>query len=238
MLDLELFNNLIVNTKEREAMQKFIGELSDFIKDNVKSNEMAKYSQYWEYQNFFEDNVAANIGISRYGADVRYRNNLSDAVDNAILKLSETEGTLYRKQFIPNGSANKATYSVDKFENGKVEHIVLDASQVPKGYDNVDIIFQCKSDGSTVVRLDLKEKIVNLASESTKDLKLEETKKAEDYKREGHIYKAIEDDGYIFLKDLTEKREFVFEDIDFVVDSYKGDGKYQVINGKYEKINE
>lgn len=237
-MDLELFNNLIVNEKEREAMQKFIGKLSDFIKDNAKSNETAKYNQYWEYQNFFEDNVAANIGISRYGADVRYRNNLSDAVNNAILKLSETEGTLYRKKFMPNGPKDKATYSVDKFENGKVEHLVLDVNQVPKGYDNSDIIFQCKSDGSIVVRLDLKEKIVNFASESTKDLKLEETKKAEDYKREGHVYKAIEDDGYIFLKDLTEKREFVFEDIDFVVDSYKGDGNYQVINGKYEKISE
>lgn len=237
-MNLELFNNLTNNTKEKEIMQKFIGELSDFIKDNVKSNETAKYNQYWEYQNFLEDNVAASIGISRYGADVRYRNNLGDAVDNAILKLSETEGTLYRKQFMPNGPADKATYSVDKFENGKVEHLVLEASQVPNGYDNADIIFQYKSDGSTVVRQDLKEKIVNLASESAKDLKLEELKKAEDYKREGHVYKAIEDDGYIFLKDLTEKREFVFEDIDFVVDAYKGDGKYQVVNGKYEKISE
>lgn len=237
-MNLELFNNLTNNTKEKEIMQKFIGELSAFIKDNVKSNETAKYNQYWKYQNFLEDNVAASIGISRYGADIRYRNNLGDAVDNAILKLSETEGTLYRKQFMPNGSADKVTYSVDKFENGKVEHLVLEASQVPNGYDNADIIFQYKSDGSTVVRQDLKEKIVNLASESAKDLKLEELKKAEDYKREGHVYKAIEDDGYIFLKDLTEKREFVFEDIDFVVDAYKGDGKYQVVNGKYEKISE
>lgn len=237
-MNLELFNNLTNNTKEKEIMQKFIGELSDFIKDNVKSNETAKYNQYWEYQNFLEDNVAASIGISRYGADIRYRNNLGEAVNNAILKLSETEGVLYRKQFMPNGSADKATYSVDKFENGKVEHLVLEANQVPNGYDNADIIFQYKSDGSTVVRQDFKEKIVNLASESAKDLKLEELKKAEDYKREGHVYKAIEDDGYIFLKDLTEKREYVFEDIDFVVDSYKGDGKYQVVNGKYEKISE
>lgn len=237
-MNLELFNNLTNNTKEKEIMQKFIGELSDFIKDNVKSNETAKYNQYWEYQNFLEDNVAASIGISSYGADIRYRNNLGEAVNNAILKLSETEGALYRKKFMPNGSADKATYSVDKFENGKVEHLVLEANQVPNGYDNADIIFQYKSDGSTVVRQDLKEKIVNLASESAKDLKLEELKKAEDYKREGHVYKAIEDDGYIFLKDLTEKREFVFEDIDFIVDSYKGDGKYQVVNGKYEKISE
>ena len=49
---------------------------------------------------------------------------------------------------------------------------------------------------------------------------------------------AVEDDGYIFLKDLTEKRDYVLEDIDFVVDCYQGDGKYKVSNGQYQKIDE
>ena len=42
----------------------------------------------------------------------------------------------------------------------------------------------------------------------------------------------------MFLKDLTEKRDYVFEDIDFVVDCYEGEGRYQVVNGKYKKIGE
>ena len=53
----------------------------------------------------------------------------------------------------------------------------------------------------------------------------------------GHIYEAFEDDGYIFLNDLTEERDFSIEDIDFVVDNYEGDGKYQVINGEYKRID-
>ena len=68
-------------------------------------------------------------------------------------------------------------------------------------------------------------------------MKEEELKKATNYKKEGHIYKAIEDDGYIFLKDITEERNYVLEDIDFVVDCYEGEGEYKVIDGVYKKIS-
>ena len=53
-----------------------------------------------------------------------------------------------------------------------------------------------------------------------------------------YIYEAFEDDGYIFLNDLTEERDFSIEDIDFVVDCYQGDGTYQVIDGEYRKIED
>ena len=51
------------------------------------------------------------------------------------------------------------------------------------------------------------------------------------------MYEAFEDDGYIFLNDLTEERGFSIEDIDFVVYNYQGEGKYKVINGEYEKVD-
>lgn len=134
--------------------------------------------------------------------------------------------------------ADNQTYSVDKFENGKVEHLILPKDKVPNGFDNEDIIFEYKADGNLEVREDLKEKAIKLASESTQYLKVQESEKALDYKQDGHIYQAVENDGYIFLKDLTERRDYVLEDIDFVVDCYDGDGKYQVIDGTYKKISE
>ena len=239
-MDLEILGNLINNVKESDFVQNFIKELSKFLENNNSNmiNENNKYSKYWDYQNFMEDNVAASIGISRWSADIKYRDELSDAIDESILKLSESEGTLYRKQFMANGPTDNPTYSIDKYENGEIEHLILSSDKVPKGFENVDIIFQYKEDGSTKVRTDLKEKAVKLASESTEFLKEEENERTADYKKEGHIYKAIEDDGYIFLKDLTEQRDYVLEDIDFVVDYYQGEGKYQVINGEYKKINE
>ena len=238
-MDLEILGNLINNVKESDFVQNFMKELSKFLESNNSNmiNENNKYSKYWDYQNFMEDNVAASIGISRWSADIKYRDELSDAIDDSILKLSESEGTLYRKQFMANGQTDNPTYSIDKYENGKIEHLILTGDKVPKGFENEDIVFQYKADGSTKVRTDLKEKAVKLASVSTEYLKTEENERTADYKREGHIYKAIEDDGYIFLKDLTEPREYVLEDIDFVVDYYQGEGKYQVVNGEYKKIS-
>ncbi len=239
-MDLEIFNNLINNIKESDFVQNFIKELTKFLENNNNNNmikETNKYSEYWDCQNFMEDNVAATIGISRWSADIRYRDELREAIDDSILKLSESEGTLYRKQFMPNGPTDNPTYSIDKFENGKIEHLILSGDKVPKGFENEDIIFQYKADGSTKVRTDLKEKAIELASENTEYLKVKENEKTADYKREGHIYQVGEEDGYIFLKDLTEKRDYVLEDIDFVVDCYQGEGKYQVIDGTYKKIS-
>jgi len=235
-LNLEFINKLVNNVKESDFVQNFINELSNFIKNN--KNQSTKYSKYWEYQNFMEDNVAASIGISRWSADNRYSDELNQVIDNSILELSKKEGVLYRKKFMANGPTNNPTYSIDKFENGKIEHLILSGDKVPKGFDNEDIIFQYRNDGTTKVREDLKDKVINIASKKCEELKLEEDKKIEDYKREGHIYQAFENDGYIFLKDLTEKRDYWVEDIDFVVDCYQGDGKYQVIEGEYRKIND
>ena len=239
-MDLEIFNGLINNIKKSDFMQNFIKELGNFLENNNNSNivnKTDKYSNYWDYQNFMEDNVAANIGISRWSADIRYHDELSNAIDNSILKLSENEGTLYRKQFMANGPTDNQTYSIDKYENGKIEHLILSADKVPKGFENEDIIFQYKPNGTPKVRNDLKEKIIKNAILETENLKEEELKKATDYKKEGHIYKAIEDDGYIFLKDITEERNYVLEDIDFTVDCYEGEGEYKVIDGVYKKIS-
>lgn len=243
-MNLDLFKELennFRNTEVKNIIDKFINELSDFLKNNSKENlinETNKYSEYWGYQNFMEDNVAANIGISRWSADIRYRDELSEIIDNSILELSQKEGTLYRKQFMASGPTYNPRYSVDKFENGKIEHLIVSKDEVPKGFENKDIIFQYKADGSTKVRNDLKEKAIKLASKNAEDLKEKESELTSDYKKDGHIYQVGEDDGYIFLKDLTETRGYVLEDINFVVDCYQGEGKYQVINGEYKKIDE
>ena len=239
-MDLGILNNLINNIKENDFVQNFMNELSNFIERNNSLSEInkpTKYSEYWNYQNFMEDNVAASIGISKWSADITYRDELSNVINTTILELAEKEDTIYRKQFMANGPTHNPTYNIDKFENGKVEHLIVSSDKVPKGYENEDVIFQYKSDGSIQVRTDLKEKIIEFASKSAEYLKIKENEITLDYKKEGHIYKAVEDDGYIFLKDLTEPRDYVLEDIDFVVDSYQGEGKYQVIDGEYRKID-
>ena len=223
-------------------MGSYINELKDYLekgdnKNMVNVDKENKYSNYWECQNFIEDNVSAKIGLSRFGNDITYSDDLSKAVDDSILKISKKEGTLYRKQFMWNGSDNGGFYNVDKFENGKITQITIPRSAIPSEFENKDIIFQYKKDGTIKIREDLKEKAINLTSDRLKNLKEKETNRNNEFKQEGHIYDAFEDDGYVFLNDLTEERDFSIEDIDFVVDNYEGDGKYQVINGEYEKID-
>lgn len=223
-------------------VNNFINELKEYLEKDkgqnmINLNVENKYSNYWQYQNFMEDNVAATIGLSRWGADITYYDELGEAVDNSILELSEKEGTLYRKQFPANGSINGQFYNVDKFENGKITHIDISKEEIPSNFENEDIIFQYKDDGTISVRSDLKKQVIDLASEKTSKLKEKENDRNNEFKKEGHIYEAFEDDGYIFLNDLTEERSFSIEDIDFVVDNYQGEGKYKVINDKYEKID-
>lgn len=238
-MKLDIFNSLISHIKENDFVKEFINDLSNDIEDKRNSNSLKsleKYTKYWVEKRFMEDAVAANIGISRWSANIRYCEEISKAIDDSLSKLSRIEGTLYRKKFTANGPTDNQAYSVDKFEKGKVEHLILSSDKVPKGLEDADIIFQYKEDENIKVRMDLKEKVIESATKSTRFLKIQENEKALDYKKEGHVYEVIEDDGYIFLKDLTEKRGFVLEDIDFIVDCYKGEGRYQVISGKYEKI--
>lgn len=225
-----------------DFVNNFINELKDYLekgdnKNIMNINKESKYSNYWDYQNFIEDNVSATIGLSRWGTDITYNDKLNKAVNDSILEISEGEGTLYRKQFSSNGSANGGFYNVDKFENGEITHISILEDKVPKIFQNKDIIFQFNENGDINVRTDLREKVVKLASEKSSELKAMESNRNNEYKKEGHIYEAIEDDGYVFLNDITEERGFGIEDIDFVTDIYNGEGKYQVINGEYQKID-
>lgn len=237
-LGKDLFQSKVLS----DFVSNFIDELKDYLEKDDDGNIMYvdnqyKYSNYWDYQNFMEDNVSAKIGLSRWGNDVTYHNELSKAVDDSIMEIAENEGTLYRKEFMSNGSNNGGFYNIEKFENGQITNLTIPKSIIPSEFANKDIIFQYNDNGTIKVRDDLKEKTINLASQKAKNLRNKEQEINAEFKKEGHIYKVAEDDGYIFLKDLTEERDFLIEDIDFVVDNYKGEGRYQVINGEYKKID-
>ena len=236
-----LGKDLLENKTLSNFANSFINELKDYLEkgDNINNMNLVnnKYSNYWKYQNFMEDSVSARVGLSRSGNDITYYNELDKAVDDSILELSNKEGTLYRKQFISNGSNNGGFYNVDKFENGQMKQIKIPKNIIPSEFENKDIIFQYNQNGSIKIREDLKEDVINLASQKAEKLRDKEQERNAEFKKEEHIYEAFEDDGYIFLNDLTEKRDFSIEDIDFVVDNYQGEGKYQVINGEYKKID-
>ena len=223
-------------------VNNFINELKDYLEKGDNKNNMNvfnqnKYSNYWNYQKFIEDSVSAKIGLSRWGNDITYYKELDKIVDDSILDIASKEGTIYRKQFIWNGSKDGGFYNVDKFDNGQITHLTIPRNAIPSELENQDLIFQYTNKGTIRIRDDLKEIVINLASQKAENLREKEQKINTEFKKEGHIYEAFEDDGYIFLNDLTEERDFSVEDIDFAVDNYEGDGKYQVLDGEYKKID-
>ena len=238
-----LGKELLENNVLSNLVSNFINELKNYLDENkntnIINNQENKYADYWTYENIMEDGVAATIGLSRSGAEMTYRKELNKAIEESILELSEQEGTLYRKKYPPNGSmTGDQFYNVNKFENGNITNITIPKSKIPEAFESEDIIFQQDKKGNIKVRADLRENIVNLASEKVKHLREIEEKRNNEFKKEGHIYKAFELDGCIFLKDLTEGSKTTIEDIDFTASSFEGEGKYQVINGKYEKISD
>ena len=231
-------NNLSKNKSLSNFANSLINELKEYLENGKSQNlvNISKYSEYWKAQRFIEDNVASKIGLSRLNANITYNTELRKAINDSILKISEKEGTLYRKKYSVNGSSKGQVYKIDKFENGKITHITIPEKVIPESLKNEDIIFQYTNDGKINIRSDLKDKILDLATNKVLNLKKEEVKRNNNFKKEGHIYNVFEDDGYIFLNDITEKNGSSIEDIDFIVNNYQGEGKYQVINGEYKKI--
>ena len=210
-----------------------------------------RYQDFWEYKNDFEDNVCATLGISRYDRDIKYNEELYKAVDKSIFEIAQREGTALYIATGPMGSLRisdtgkmeiDTVYDVNKYENGKLEYLkTKEIDGLPKDMDSDGnyrkIIYQVNEDGKVKIREDLKEEIIKSACEKCANLREKTVKEAKEYKKEGHLYEAHELDGYTFLNDITEEN-YSFEDIDFVVDNFKGEGTYQVIDGKYTKISD
>mgnify|MGYP007056324715 CR=1 FL=1 len=152
-----LGKDLLTSNALSSFVDNFINELKDYLEKGYNRNNMNvinqnKYSGYWEYQNFMEDNVSATIGLSRYGNDITYYDELSKVVDDSIMEITEKEGTLYRNQFPANGSSQGQVYDIEKFENGKITTIRISKDRIPKAFQDKDIIFQYSKNDNIKIR--------------------------------------------------------------------------------------
>ena len=260
-MQLNLENSISKTKIANDNISNFINDLKKCLEKNTAISTETKqynfidqserYKDYWDYQNDLEDNVCAILGISRCDREEKYFDKLYKAVDESIFEIAKREGTAIYIANGPQGSLQtspkgrnviKTVYDVTKYENGKIEDLKsMQIKGLPKTMDENgnyrNIILQINDKGKITVRDDLKSEIINLACEKCAVLKEQTIKEAKEYKKEGHLYEAYEDDGFIFLDDITESNH-IFEDIDFVVDNYKGEGTYKVIDGEYTKISD
>lgn len=239
-MNLDISNDITKDKAVDIEIQDFMNELENSMKDTKTQNILEipeKYREFWEYRNGMEDDVAASLGLSRLLSDNFYHLSKSNPIKNQLNQLSKEEGTLYRKNSFSHEVDGETKFNVYKFENGKNKYINMSipSEELPKGFYDKDIIFQIDDQGKVQIRQDLKYKAINGACEEMMPIKQEYDKKRLDYKKEGHLYEVYEGEGYIHLRDITDDKGAI-EDIDFVVDNYKGEGIYKVINGEYTKI--
>lgn len=261
-MELNLENN-ISKTKVAtdDKISNFINDLKSCLEENnnlqndIKQynfiDQSERYKDFWKYQNDLEETVCAKLGISRYDRNNKYFDRLYEAVNESILEISKKEGAAIYVANGPHGelqtslegrNITKTVYDVTKYENGKIENLrSMQMNGLPKNMDENgnyrNIVLQMNDKGKITIRDDLKSEIINLACEKCTDLREQTIKEAEEYKKEGHLYEVHKYDGCKFLVDITEEN-YSFEDIDFVVDNFKGEGTYQVIDGEYTKISD
>lgn len=242
-MELDISNNLTKDKSVNETVNGFVEDLKEFIQKNNSKNSLEikeKYKEYWDTRNNMHDEACAILGLSRLYADGLYYYSSTNYIENEIAKLSEKEGdTLYRKEhFYSTNEKGEAVFSVDKFENGKIEHIdiTMPKNKIPEGFNNEDVIFQYDEKNNIIIRNDLKKEVIAAACKSMEGVKQEYKQEIEDYKKEGHLYEVYEGEGYIHLRDITEDKGAI-EDINFVVDNYKDEGIYKFTNGKYVKLD-
>ncbi len=80
----DIDKDLLESKRLADFVNNFINELNECLEkdkgqNRTNLNKENKYNNYWQYQNFMEDNVAAIIGLSRWGADITYYDKLSKA---------------------------------------------------------------------------------------------------------------------------------------------------------------
>lgn len=233
----------ITKEKVSNRVDNFIEDLKKVIQKRSNTKESLeiskKYKEYWNECSNMHYEACAILGLSKLYSDKLYYYNSTNYIENEISKLSEKGSIIYRKQGTSfSNEKGEAVFLVDKFENGKMEHIniVMLKNQIPDRFDNEDIIFQYDEKNNIIIRNDLKKEIIAGACKSMEQEKIQYRKEVESFKKEGHLYEAYEGEGYIHLRDMTEDSGAI-EDIDFVVDNYKGEGIYKFINGKYVELD-
>ncbi len=256
-MELDVINNVAKEKNGNNEIDKFLDDIEEALKSDDKKGKnniqedaitTKELDEYWigTAGDYIFDIASKEIGLSLMTHDKNYKKIL-DAVEEALKELSKKVGIIYYKGedgSFWNEELQKECYSVDRYEDGRKTTLSVPKEdalyKVEKGIDKYnyeDVVFVYDEKGKVKIRKDLKEEAIELTKDKLVDLKKEQDKKVKEYKKEGHIYNVNSELGYVIIKDTTQRRVPI-EDMEFTIKGYKGDGKYQVVNGEYKKVGE
>ena len=219
-MNLDLFNNLINNTKESGFIQNFIKELGEFMENNLFNNERN------------QESLVQKILDGRT-LTTRFRDLINIERQSIINSYSREHGEIY---YIYNKEDNN-TYGIVSHKNGESNlEICAKESQLPKGA-GVDSVLRVEN-GKFVLDENATKELQEELTEMINKLLEEQANRLESQRVEGHIYSFVEKYGDIVeLIDETNYTGECFEEIDFpseIANKANQGDMFKYINGEYQ----
>ncbi len=218
-MNLNLFNNLIDSTKENNIFQKFIKELSEFLKENER-NQVPLVQKI----------LGERILTTRYRDKINVERR---EIINNYSKEHWEEGEFY---YVYNKRSDNS-YGLVNHKNGESGiNIGAKESELPKGA-GVDSVLKVKN-GKWILDKEATEEIQAELTEMINRLLEEQTNRMEMQRVEGYLYRFVEKTGdTVWLIDETNYTGECFEEINFpseLSESATEGTMFQYINGEYQ----
>lgn len=224
-MDLDFFNNLSNTLKENESVQDFIKDLGNFLEQSETSKVLNRRN---EVRILEQIKAKKNLSII---SENEIRNKRSEILRNYANETRD-KGSMY---FVVNKSEKEDSYIIFKFENNKKSIIELTENQLPVEA-GVNSVLRIK-DEEYILDEKATEDIINQITEMANDILDKQNKELSKYRKEGHLYIVQEDvHDRIYLLDLTDKSNYVVEEVDFpkeLINQATEGTVFKYINGEY-----
>ena len=235
-MNLDKINEIFNNIKENDIVENFIKQLSNYLEENVKLNNLE--------QPIIEEILKANKLTT--GNENQIIWNLDEVVEKYAKENYNNEAIYFikdnKKIYWQNNKKNydDSFLTALKVENGEVEELEIKKSDTLKNITVNDVvkIYDGEFIVDSIATKELKDEIKKMAD----DIIEKQNEELNKYRKENHLYIVCEEIGKNrFLKDITEKSDFEFEEVNIdenLLDKVTEGTIIKFEDGKYKYFGE
>lgn len=235
-MNLDKINEVFNNIKENDIVENFIKQLSNYLEENVKLNNLE--------QPIIEEILKTNKLTT--GNENQIIWNLDEVVEKYAKENYNNEAIYFikdnKKIYWQNNKKNydDSFFTALKVENGEVEELEIKKSDTLKNITVNDVIkiYNGEFIVDSIATKELKDEIKKMAD----DIIEKQNEELNKYRKENHLYIVCEEIGKNrFLKDITEKSDFEFEEVNIdenLLDKVTEGTIIKFEDGKYKYFGE
>lgn len=235
-MNLDKINEVFNNIRENDIVENFIKQLSNYLEENVKLNNLE--------QPIIEEILKTNKLTT--GNENQIIWNLDEVVEKYAKENYNNEAIYFikdnKKIYWQNNKKNydDSFFTALKVENGEVEELEIKKSDTLKNITVNDVvkIYNGEFIVDSIATKELKDEIKKMAD----DIIEKQNEELNKYRKENHLYIVCEEIGKNrFLKDITEKSDFEFEEVNIdenLLDKVTEGTIIKFEDGKYKYFGE